>query len=166
MKVLKESNKYRDFEWDQSELYAVVKNDGRYAGMPCTSYGAARDMAGQHQGAKIFKLVLEDDATEEPLEEDISSRIRKNNLEGGEGSYWASEDGIDIDIQDREEHTHEFGTTTNQWGATFIGDKKNRRPKVATKTWGRIWKDGKFDKSFEGSKYGVRAEMAKYLDSK
>lgn len=100
------------------------------------------------------------------VNEDLSHRIRKNDLEGGDGSYWASEDNIDIDIQDREEHTHEFGTTTNQWGRSFIGDKKNKQPKVASKTWGRVWKDGKFDRSFEGPKYQVRAEMAKYLDNK
>ena len=105
-------------------------------------------------------------ATISSIDEGLSDRIRKNDLEGGDGSYWASEDDIDIDIQDREEHTHEFGTTTNQWGRSFIGDKKNKQPKVASKTWGRVWKDGKFDKSFEGPKYQVRAEMAKYLDSK
>lgn len=71
MNVLKESNKYRDFEWDQGELYAVVKNDGRYAGYPCTSYEEAQQLA-YHPGSKIFKLVLEDDPTEEPLEESLS----------------------------------------------------------------------------------------------
>lgn len=100
------------------------------------------------------------------MEEDLSDRIRKNDLEGDDGSYWASEDNIDIDIQDRERHTHEFGSITNQWGRSFVGNQLNKQPKVATQTWGRVWKNGKFDKSFEGPKYQVRAEMAKYLDSK
>ena len=78
MKVLKEANKYRDFEWDQTELYAVVKNDGRYAGRPCISYGEAQNMAANHDGSKIFKLVLEDDPTEEPLEESVSDTDRMN----------------------------------------------------------------------------------------
>lgn len=67
--VVNESNKYRDFEWDQGELYAVVKNDGRYAGYPCTSHGEAVQMSANHNGSKVFKLVLEDDPNEEPLED-------------------------------------------------------------------------------------------------
>lgn len=67
--VVTESNKYRDFEWDQEELYAVVKNDGRYAGYPCTSHEEAVNMAANHSGSKVFKLVLEDDPNEEPLED-------------------------------------------------------------------------------------------------
>lgn len=94
MKVLKESNKYRDFEWDQHELYAVVKNDGKYAGIPCTSYEEARDMAANHDGAKIFKLVLEDDLTEVPLEENLSDTDRMdvvNKVMRGELSVFSGE---------------------------------------------------------------------------
>ena len=71
MKVLKESNKYRDFDWDRKELYAVIKNDGSYAGAPCLSYEEAQQLS-YHPGSKIFKLVLEDDPGEEPLEESLS----------------------------------------------------------------------------------------------
>lgn len=71
MKILKESNKYRDFDWDRSELYAVIKNDGSYAGVPCLSYEEARELS-YHPGSKIFKLVLADTPEEEPLDEDLT----------------------------------------------------------------------------------------------
>lgn len=102
------------------------------------------------------------------MNEDLSDKIRKGQLDHTDDvdTFSAEEDGVQIQLQDREKHTHEFGTTTNQWGRSFIGDQLNKAPKVATQTWGRVWKDGKFDKSFEGPKYQVRAEMAKYLDSK
>lgn len=74
MKILKESNRYRDFEWTD-ELYAVIKNDGTYAGVPCRSYSEASQLA-YHPGSKIFKLVLEDEATEEPLEEALDELDR------------------------------------------------------------------------------------------
>lgn len=102
------------------------------------------------------------------MEEDLSDRIRKGQLDYNDNmdTFSAEEDGVAIQLQDRERHTHEFGSTTNQWGRSFVGDQLNKAPKVATQTWGRVWKDGKFDKSFEGPKYQVRAEMAKYLDNK
>lgn len=65
--VVNESNKYRDFEWTD-ELYAVVKNNGDYAGVPCKSYEEAQQLS-YHPGSKIFKLVLEDDPSEETLED-------------------------------------------------------------------------------------------------
>lgn len=93
MKVLKEANKYRDFEWDRKELYAVVKNDGSYAGVPCLSYEEAQQLS-YHPGSKIFKLVLEDDPTEEPLEEDLSEQDRMdvvNKVMRGELSVFSGE---------------------------------------------------------------------------
>ena len=171
MKVLKESNKYRDFEWDQKELYAVVKNDGSYAGIPCTSYEEARQLA-YHPGSKIFKLILDDDPTEEPLEEDLAGDIRKGRLnkayqdEHG-ANYDAEDENHYIQFQDHEMHTHEFGTSKDRWGNSYIDRKKNRHPRVSSQSWGRA-----FDKrtgevtQFSGPKYKVRADMAKYLDSK
>lgn len=50
----------RDFEWNDS-LWAVVKEDGSYAGIPCTSEGEARDLAAQHDGSRIFKLNISAD---------------------------------------------------------------------------------------------------------
>lgn len=79
MRVLKESNKYRDFEWTD-DLYAVIKNDGNYAGCPCRSYEEAQQLA-YHPGSKIFKLVLEDDTTEEPLEENLDELDRSNIID-------------------------------------------------------------------------------------
>lgn len=107
-------------------------------------------------------------ATISSMDEGLSDRIRKGTLDHNDAmdTFGAEEDDVQIELQDRERHTHEFGTTTNQWGRSFVGDQLNKQPRVATQTWGRVWKDGKFDKSFEGPKYQVRAEMAKYLDSK
>lgn len=50
----------RDFEWD-NDLWCVVKDDGTFAGIPCVSYEEARELANQHEGSKIFKLVLDKD---------------------------------------------------------------------------------------------------------
>ena len=93
MKILKESNKYRDFDWNRKELYAVIKNDGSYAGVPCLSYEEAQQLS-YHPGSKIFKLVLEDDPTEEPLEEGLSEIDRSdivNKVMRGELSVFSGE---------------------------------------------------------------------------
>ena len=50
----------RDFGWFDV-LYAVVKDNGKYAGVPCRSYGEARDLSAQHEGSRIFELVLDED---------------------------------------------------------------------------------------------------------
>lgn len=48
------------FDWTNVR-WAVVKGDGTFAGMPCASYREARDLAAQHEGAKIFFLAYEPD---------------------------------------------------------------------------------------------------------
>lgn len=45
----------RDFDWFD-ELYAVVKDDGSFAGRPCISWEEARELQAQHEGSKIFEL--------------------------------------------------------------------------------------------------------------
>lgn len=55
----------RDFDWND-KLWAVVKNDGTFANMPCASYKEARELAAQHEGSKIFFLAYEPDEDEEP----------------------------------------------------------------------------------------------------
>jgi hypothetical protein len=45
----------RDFDWFD-ELYAVVKEDGSFAGVPCTSLEEARELSAQHEGSKIFLM--------------------------------------------------------------------------------------------------------------
>lgn len=50
----------KDFDWTDVR-WAVVKKDGTFAGVPCASYGEARDLAAQHDGAKIFFLAYEPD---------------------------------------------------------------------------------------------------------
>lgn len=39
---------------------------GSFAGVPCASYGEARDLAAQHEGSKIFFLAYEPDEDNEP----------------------------------------------------------------------------------------------------
>ena len=48
---------YRDFEWED-DLYAVIKDNGNYAGSPCVSYGEAKDLSAQHEKSRIFQLTL------------------------------------------------------------------------------------------------------------
>jgi hypothetical protein len=58
----------RDFGWHE-ELWAVVKETGTFAGVPCTSYEEARDLSAQHEGSQIFLLIHEDEVKEAELEE-------------------------------------------------------------------------------------------------
>lgn len=58
-----------DFDWTDVR-WAVVKKDGSFAGVPCASYGEARDLAAQHGGSKIFFLAYEDDVEGSELPED------------------------------------------------------------------------------------------------
>ena len=37
--------------------YAVIKSNGEYAGIYCESYEEARELAAQHEDAKIFRLL-------------------------------------------------------------------------------------------------------------
>ena len=102
------------------------------------------------------------------MDESLSGRIRKGDLgyDAENDSLYAEEDGTYVQFQDREVHTDEFRTAKNQWGRSYVDGKINRQPKVASMTHGRIWKDGVFDKSFEGPKYQVRADVARHLDGK
>lgn len=50
----------KDFDWTDVR-WAVVKGDGTFAGVPCASREEARDLAAQHEGAKIFFLAYEPD---------------------------------------------------------------------------------------------------------
>lgn len=45
----------RDFDWNDT-LYAVVKEDGTYAGVPCLTYDEAKELSYQHEGSHIFML--------------------------------------------------------------------------------------------------------------
>lgn len=47
----------RDFDWT-NELFAVVKDDGSYAGVPCLSLDEAKELASNHEGSQIYRLVL------------------------------------------------------------------------------------------------------------
>ena len=95
------------------------------------------------------------------LSETLSDRIRNNELDYDEeiDAWSGEEDGIFIQLQDREKD--EYQATTNSKNGLKIYDKQ---PKVSSKTFGRVWKDGKLIKSFEGPKYKVRSDMAKYLE--
>lgn len=48
----------RDFNWND-RLWAVIKDNGEFAGKPCTCWEEARELANQHEDAKIFLLVRE-----------------------------------------------------------------------------------------------------------
>lgn len=54
----------KQFDWTDVR-WAVVKGDGTFAGVPCASYGEARDLAAQHEGAKIFFLAYEPDDSDD-----------------------------------------------------------------------------------------------------
>lgn len=45
----------RDFDWDD-DLYAVINDDGTYAGIPCLSESEAQELANQKPGREIFIL--------------------------------------------------------------------------------------------------------------
>lgn len=47
----------RDFDWTDV-LFAVVKDDGSFAGVPCLSLGEAKELASNHKGSQIYRLVL------------------------------------------------------------------------------------------------------------
>ena len=47
----------RDFKWTDT-LWTVVKDDGRFAGVPCLSFEEARDLAGQHENSVIMEMKL------------------------------------------------------------------------------------------------------------
>ncbi len=171
MKVLKESNNLRDFDWTHKELYAVIKDDGNYAGVPCRSYEEAQDLS-YHPGSKIYKLTLVSDPTEASFEEDLASDIRKGRLNKAyQDEHGANFDAEDenhyIQFQDHEMHTHEVNTAKDRWGNTYMTGFKNKHPRVASQSWGRAWdkRTGEVTQ-FSGPKYKVRADMAKYLDSK
>lgn len=71
--------------------------------------------------------------------------------------YDFDDDGLEVQIQDRQSNAYKFrGSKSNRYEA---------QPRVKSYSDGKIWRNGNFDKHFTGSKYGVRQDMAKYLDS-
>lgn len=50
----------RDFDYEQ-ELWCVVKADGTFAGVPCTSWEEARELSAQHEGSAVFYMDLDCD---------------------------------------------------------------------------------------------------------
>lgn len=57
----------RDFNWHDT-LYCVVKADGTYAGVPCLTWDEAVELSSQHDGSRIFTMML--DSNEEDFEPD------------------------------------------------------------------------------------------------
>ena len=47
----------RDFDWTDV-LFAVVKDDGSFAGIPWLSLDEAKELANNHEGSQIYRLVL------------------------------------------------------------------------------------------------------------
>ena len=89
------------------------------------------------------------------LKESLSSRLVTGDLDynSDTDSFVGDSGDIQIDLQDRETHTHQMR-----------GPKRWASPKVKTHSWGRIWKDGNVE-HFYGSKNEVRSRMAKRLRS-
>ena len=50
----------RNFDW-LDKLYAVVKEDGTFAGIPCTSFEEAKELSAQHEESHIYIMALDDD---------------------------------------------------------------------------------------------------------
>lgn len=50
----------RDFDW-LGTLYAVVKEDGTFAGTPCTNFEEAKELSAQHEGSYIYVMALDED---------------------------------------------------------------------------------------------------------
>ena len=120
--------------------------------------------------ASILCANLQEDFTE-----GLADDIRKGNLRKGnslarnyrnekeveeasayddEFDFWWGEDpetNTEIQIQDRENHEYNLDSPTSN-------------PKVSSHSWGRVWKNGKLDRQFEGPKNIVRQDMAKYLE--
>ena len=105
------------------------------------------------------------------VEEDLSDRIRKGDLEHTGHDDWtdvysAEEDGVKVQFQDTVGNSYQARTKKDRWGKSYIDGIYDKHPKEFTSTWGRVWDNGEFKKDIRGPKYQVRAEMAKYLDSK
>ena len=47
----------RDFGWFD-ELYAVIKDNGQFAGVPCASVEEAKEIQAQHENSKIFLMIM------------------------------------------------------------------------------------------------------------
>lgn len=71
-----------------------------------------------------------------------------------ESNYNKESDGWHVQFQDRASAYH-----------YPHGKGYEKHPRITSHTWGRAWKDGKIVKTIDGSKYGARQEMAKWLDS-
>lgn len=105
------------------------------------------------------------------MEEDLSDRIRKGELDHTGHDDWmdvysAEEDGVKVQFQDTVGNSYQARTNKDRWGNSYIDGIYDKHPKEFTSTWGRVWDNGEFKKDIRGPKYQVRAEMAKYLDSK
>ena len=48
----------KDFNWND-KLWAVIKEDGSFAGVPCRSFEEARELANQHKGSHIYNLSID-----------------------------------------------------------------------------------------------------------
>lgn len=105
------------------------------------------------------------------VEEGLSDRIRKGDLEHTGHDDWtdvygAEEDGVKVQFQDTVGREYQARTKLDRWGKPYVDGIHDKQPKEFTSTWGRVWDNGEFKKDIRGPKYQVRAEMAKYLDSK
>ena len=45
-----------DFENDNCPFWAVIKNDGTFAGAPCKTEEEAEELQAQHEGSEVFLM--------------------------------------------------------------------------------------------------------------
>lgn len=104
-------------------------------------------------------------------DKEIANRIRKGKLRHGNSlvDYPYKED----DVADADAYDPSFGFEWDEDEDTMIQiqdveselyEPSEKHPRTKSHSWGRIWKKGELDKQFEGPKYKVRQDMAKYLD--
>lgn len=85
-------NEARDFDWKQSNLYAVIKPDGSFAGRPCLSYEEAQEIANQEDDRHIYKLTFKESLQENSNE----SSIKDVNIQKESEEEEADNDGDDL----------------------------------------------------------------------
>lgn len=105
------------------------------------------------------KLLQADDLSEDMSSpKELAKRVQNDDLDYDDDidAKYAKDDEYEIQLQDRESRSIGFNKDFK---------KLDKQPKVQSKTWARVWKNGKLIRSIEGSKYGARNDLVKYLNS-
>lgn len=84
----------RDFSWFDM-LWCVVKNDGTFAGVPCRSEEEARELANQHECARVFRMEVCRNKNLTDYEECIQD-LKERNIPYEEG-YFCNDNDVRLD---------------------------------------------------------------------